>query len=66
MRIILLVAVFSILAIVPLLHPGEFYDSREKLAPLFRLAELDKCVREGYSQCGGFHIPMAVEEAWSA
>ncbi len=42
-----LIVIFSSFAWVQLLHPAEYYDSDEKLAPLFRLAELDRCLREG-------------------
>ncbi len=42
-----LIILFSSFAWVQLLHPSEYYDSDEKLAPLFRLAELDRCISEG-------------------
>ena len=45
-RYLLLTALFSIFAITPLFKP-EFFASHDMLAPVYRLLELDTCIKDG-------------------
>ncbi len=45
-KYIILTALFSVFAVVPLLRP-EFFATHDMLAPVYRLMELDVCLMEG-------------------